>query len=246
MIDPEARYRGAENQLYRVEIHRGGAAEPGGATFKWSRENGSVAFPILRRSDATDTVTVALGSLGRDRRLGLREHDWVELSDDNTTLSGERPPLLVVASIDRDEFEVVLKGTTTSQVGEDPAAHPVLRRWDHDGTTGDDGALTVVASADPTAWIDLEDGIQIQFPTSEGPASEYRAGDYWLVPARTATGDVEWPRTNGTIADALPPRGIVHHDAPLAIVHADGQGEFTVETPDCRVLFEPMKNVNEA
>src|SRR5262249_27675797 len=37
---PEAHYRGAENQLYRVEIHRGGEANA--ATFKWSRDNGSM------------------------------------------------------------------------------------------------------------------------------------------------------------------------------------------------------------
>src|SRR6266508_1258727 len=35
-------YKGAENRLYRVEIHGDGA--PGSATFKWSRDNGFVAF----------------------------------------------------------------------------------------------------------------------------------------------------------------------------------------------------------
>ena len=42
IIPPSNRYRGAENQLYRVEVHRGGpvakAGTPGGPTFKWSRE----------------------------------------------------------------------------------------------------------------------------------------------------------------------------------------------------------------
>jgi hypothetical protein len=36
-------YRGTENRLYRVEIHHPGAAADG-ATFKWSRDNGSVVF----------------------------------------------------------------------------------------------------------------------------------------------------------------------------------------------------------
>jgi hypothetical protein len=35
--------------------------------------------------------------------------------------------------------------------------------------------------------IDLEDGIQIQFLTG----GKYPTGDYWLIPARVATGDVE-------------------------------------------------------
>ncbi|HEX8919833.1 MAG TPA: DUF6519 domain-containing protein, partial [Pyrinomonadaceae bacterium] len=35
---PDSKYRGVENHLYRVEIHRGGNASE--ATFKWSRDNG--------------------------------------------------------------------------------------------------------------------------------------------------------------------------------------------------------------
>jgi hypothetical protein len=38
-IAATAGYRRLENQLYRVEVHEGGASP----TFKWSRENGSVA-----------------------------------------------------------------------------------------------------------------------------------------------------------------------------------------------------------
>src|SRR6185295_12384916 len=59
-IQPEAQYRGPENQLYRVEFQRGGIAwdgaidgeRPGGnaktaATFKWSRDNSSISYQIL-------------------------------------------------------------------------------------------------------------------------------------------------------------------------------------------------------
>ena len=49
---------------------------------------------------------------------------------------------------------------------------------------------------DATQWIALEDGILIQFQPVQSPgtgANTYRTGDYWLVPARVATGDVEWP-----------------------------------------------------
>ena len=41
---PAAGYRGLENQLYRVEIHQHG--DESTATFKWSRENGSVVVAI--------------------------------------------------------------------------------------------------------------------------------------------------------------------------------------------------------
>ncbi|WP_194825068.1 DUF6519 domain-containing protein [Nocardia sp. XZ_19_231] len=247
VIDPEARYRGAENQLYRVEIHRGGPAcreyASSGATFKWSRENGSVAFPILQQwRDNRGSVVLTLGSVGRDARLGLKEGDWVELSDDATALAFASPPLLQVASVDRDEFEVVLTGATHDGVGTQPDLHPVLRRWDHDAASEFEGALPVRESSGDDGWIDLEDGIRIQFATGEGPEREYRTGDYWLVPARTATGDVEWPWSIGSAPDALPPRGVVHHYAPLAEMAVDDR-VFTVTT-DCRRLFAPLENVN--
>jgi hypothetical protein len=49
-------YTGAENRLYRIEIHRGGAA--GAATFRWSRDNNATvppangAVPVVERSPA--------------------------------------------------------------------------------------------------------------------------------------------------------------------------------------------------
>ena len=240
-----AGYLGLENQLYRVEVHRGGTARgdaaTGGATFKWSRANGSVAFPILRRTDAAGNVTVRLGPLGTDRRLPLNPGDWVELSDDTTVLGAAgHPPLLVVESVDHHELDVVLSGTLSSTVADDQSLHPVLRRWDHDGglANGDEGALLVVESADDTGWIDLEDGIEIQFPHTAD--NTYRTGDYWLVPARTATAEVEWPTTTDATgthwAAALPPRGITHHYAPLAVITSDAMGVFSVKS-DCRRLF---------
>ncbi len=41
---PDSKYRGTENQLYRVEIHDGGTADT--AMFKWSRDNGSIATTL--------------------------------------------------------------------------------------------------------------------------------------------------------------------------------------------------------
>ena len=41
---PAAGYQGMENQLYRVEIHQSG--DLSSATFKWSRENGSVVTRV--------------------------------------------------------------------------------------------------------------------------------------------------------------------------------------------------------
>jgi hypothetical protein len=80
----------------------------------------------------------------------------------------------------------------------------------------------------------LEDGIQVQFQKlGETEYHKYRTGDYWLIPARTATGDVEWP---GPVEDpeVVPPHGIQHHYAPLALM--DGTGSIS---NDCRMEIDP-------
>src|SRR5262249_12971279 len=46
LVPPGTDYTGLENQLYRVEIHKGG--KPGEATFKWSRDNASVMTRVTQ------------------------------------------------------------------------------------------------------------------------------------------------------------------------------------------------------
>lgn len=236
-VDPESNYRGAENQLYRVEIHTGSTLAPGEAgevTFKWSRENGSVVFPILQLNGAQ----AILEHLGRDDRYSLLEGDWVEIVDDGITLRNEANPLLKVASIDRDRLAVTLEapeGVNLPEYDETTTAHPYLRRWDHkerDTTLGypalgEDGAM-VLEEAD---WLVLEDGIQVYFEADADRPAVYRTGDYWLIPARTATGDVEWPGEPDA-PEFLPPHGIQHAYAPLAVISQAAGGDVRFE--DCR------------
>src|SRR5262249_44452524 len=113
IVHPEARYRGPENQLYRVEVHQGGTAGPaeragaaGPARFVWSRENGSVIFPIRE----IDGVWVTLGSLGRDDKLDLHVGDWTEVTDDASASRGEPAPLLQVVELDVAGRRVQLSG----------------------------------------------------------------------------------------------------------------------------------------
>ena len=199
VIPPESRFRGAENQLYRVEVHKGGVAtgDATSATFKWSRENGSVTFPIRALAGTTAT----LEHLGRDLHLSLRPGDWVEVVDDAITVSEQAGPLAQVDVVDRDNLTVTLtlpSGITSLPVYSESTAgatHALLRRWDHAGDTAAfGGAVQITEQADTeqgrkTGWIKLEDGVEIWFATG----GQYRAGDYWLIPARTTTGDVEWP-----------------------------------------------------
>jgi hypothetical protein len=242
---PDARYRGAENQLYRVEIHRKGSAwdgtvdengNPAGnaqtaATCKWSRDDGSVVFPILKLADSDGTTTVELAHLGRDNDASLQPGDWVEIVDDEYDLKHRAEPLLKVISVDRVDMRVTLEGKPSSPVGQNPAQHPLLRRWDHRAGAAEigglqlhEGAALIRESSDAVDWLVLEDGVQVQFqtPKSGAPENTYRSGDYWLIPARTATGDVEWPKEKDKEGKdqpaALTPHGVQHHYAPIAIV----------------------------
>ena len=235
-----ARYVGAENRLYRVEIHSGGGA--GGATFKWSQENGSVAFPILSIAGKE----VVLGRLGDASHFDLKVGHWVEIVDDDLTLQGLAEPLRQVAAIDRDEARVTLNAPPAT-ARDDRAKHPLLRRWDHGADpTAPHGLHLDEPSGAGRVWIDdgspggnstwrLEDGVHIEF--CQPGESAFRCGDYWLIPARTATGDVEWP---GPARDPAPlaPRGVAHHYAPLAVLVSRDR-RVTVEA-DCRLTFEPL------
>lgn len=249
-VDPAARYRGLENQLYRVEIHAPGAADPerAGASYKWSRDNGAIVFPLAGAPviDAVgSSTTVSLTTLGHDDAHGLEAHTWVELVDDLVTLRGAAGSLLRVHSVDRDSFSVVLEGQADPGIGVDPRLHPYLRRWDHSGDPAAGGAVPVVESAEePLVWRGLEDGVQVIFPGAvDGNAATYRTGDYWLIPARTATGSVEWPRLGeeaGLNPQPLPPKGIEHVYASLAAVGPDPAGGRLPVFADSRKFFGPL------
>lgn len=217
VIAADARYRGCENQLYRVEVHHGGLAgtteAPTAASFKWSRENGSVIFPVVKtannpQSDGTMQVVVTLANLGRDQRLGLAVKDWVELVDDDYSLSQLAYPLLQVIAIDAADSLVTLAvqpGDTAYAVG-GAGKHPLLRRWDQSLQLDAHGCVPLIEGE----AIDLEDGVQISFE----PGGVYATGDYWLIPARVAgNGTLDWPK-DGDKGAALKSFGM-HHIAVL-------------------------------
>src|SRR5262249_3390335 len=59
--------------------------------------------------------------------------------------------------------------------------------------------------------LELEDGIQVVFDSApqDGHPPRYRSGDYWLIPARAATGDIEWPRDGNGKPLSRPPHGTI-------------------------------------
>lgn len=245
LISPQARYRGFENQLYRVEIRRGGTAQgpataeaqPGAsvATFVWSRENASVIFAVA--DIAGERVRLAAG--WHDARFGLNVGDFVEISDDVAELTGRVDDLRRVVAWDADSLTVTLDATPFITT-DDPARRVILRLWNHVARPGDPNAAPL---ADDNALLlvegrplPLEDGITVEFPggTANSPA-RYRTGDYWLIPARTASADIIWPRDATGAALPRPPAGIVHHYAPLA-----GFPDATGAATDLRRIIQPL------
>ncbi|MEV0172044.1 DUF6519 domain-containing protein [Streptomyces sp. NPDC050803] len=228
LVRPDARYRGPENQLYRVEVHEGGAAKD--ATFKWSRENGSVVFPV----DELDGTWVQLASLGHDDKLDLDVGDLVELTDTAYASRLEPLPLLRVEELDLPGRRVRLSAEPEPGVGRLAHLNPFLRRWDHHEGPKRKGRTTALrGGAVPVAegeWLPLEDGVEVYFAKD----ATYRTGDHWIIPARTATGSVEWPTDPARRPLLRAPAGIARHFAPLALV----KGEYGAV--DLRLAFGPL------
>ena len=243
IISADARYRGVDNRLYCVEIHDPGDPQaknpPKPATFKWSPDNGAIVYPIR---DLQGKV-VHLDSLGRDDRTAIMINDWVEVVDDDVTLNERVHPLLQVVDVQRSSMTVTLSAQPEGNAGTDPAKHPILRRW-----ASNEIPIREAKNAHD-GWYELSDGVEVQFTHVDLLSDEvqkkaggnlklttWRAGDYWLVPARTATGDVIWPSdtdAKGTsVPLAVPPHGVEHHFAPLGTINPVG------EIHDLRYTFD--------
>jgi len=242
-LAPNTGYTGQENQLYRVEIHEGGTAssKPVG-TFKWSRDDASVATAVTGISQAGKVLTV--NSTGKDDVLRFSPNDWVEITDDWLELNGQHGELHQVALVN-DGAHTITLSTAVSATSfpvdandlTDPTRHTRLVRWDQggkvfeaDGTTlwvdlnaaGSTGDIPIPPAG--TSLI-LENGIIVSFDLNPTTGS-FNIGDYWTFAARTADGTVE------RLVEA-PPRGIHHHYARLAILPLGG-------TPsDCRIEWPP-------
>ncbi len=254
MASPEARYRGMENQLYRVEIHQGGPAldntgsnQDEAATFKWSRDTATVVATLKRK--AGDRLIV---SGLRDLSRWFTAGNWVEITHDALELQGLPGTLVRLARVDGETLTIdpyTASGTIYdpgSKFANLPVTNLKARRWDQkqpeEGLLKE-GALPI----EEDDLMELEDGVVIKFEPGPPPA-QYRTGDYWLIPARVATGDVEWPQVS--IPDAghpgktirqpkpLSPHGVEHHYAPLAVATLDNGLPSAIV--DLRHKFPPL------
>ena len=253
-------YTGLENQFYRVEIHQPGTLEasavpPGNlaagiATFKWSRDNGSVISGVTTIANVTNSAgnpasQLAVQSLGRDQMLGFAPGNWIEILDDSTEFSQIAGELHQIDTIDFAAKTITLATTlgTGFPAGDtDPSLHTRIRRWDQSGKVYEQDGSTVWWDIDAQGSADipvppagttliLENGITVSFDLSSSTGG-FNPGDFWTFAARTATGQVEK-------LNKAAPRGIHHHYARLSIV------SFPNSATDCRTKWPPSTGESE-
>ena len=213
LLPTDAGYRGLENRLYRVEVHTGNEEGDSldGVTLKWSRSNAASVSAVK----VNDGDTVEVTSLGADEE-GLRAAPLVELFD----RINERTPspgtlLEPIANVDPANNRIEFPQDVSDANGR-PWDTGTLRarRWDG-----------VISDVEAGEEIEIEMGIHVSFTQGS-----YRPGDYWLIPARTATGQID--ELDNTL-----PVGIEHHFAKLAVAQLDNG---TVSVADCRPCLRPI------
>lgn len=218
IVAPGAGYRRLENQHYRVEVHEKGNL--GAATFKWSRDNGSV----VTKWESQNVNDLTVSSIGRDNVLSFGSGQWVELIDDTIELSGKPGTLVQLVKAQGNVLTIDPATATGPTAIAGFPRNPRIRRWD----------MAALLKPNNQNWIDLEYGVRVRFTTGS-----YHTGGYWLIPARTATADVEWPVDSATNEPATQlPFGIQHHYCRLAVATFDGTNWTTIS--DCRDVFPPL------
>ena len=213
LVPTSGGYRRLENQLYRVEVSSVTSTKSG---YKWSRDNASMASKV--KSSDQNAATIVVEDAGRDDVIGFAGAKYVELSDESLTLNGQAGALLEVEAVTGTSIRVKNPANVSLALG----TNAILRRWDG------------IGDLKANSPAELEDGVQIEFD-----GGTFGVGDYWLIPARTLTGKVEWPRNSSGITTFEARHGTIHHYAPLAIVSFAGSA-FGSAVQDCRKLFPPL------
>lgn len=226
--DDAGGFRGLENQLYRVEIERGGnfwngeeTTKAGSLTLKWSRDNGSVVYPAL-----FEDSRAVLKTKWRDGSRAIKKDDIVELLD----LSGENGVLVKVEKVGEEDGKQVIQFATPDDfvVPEDAQKkrHIFVRRWDHSDRKNfplnSGGVLVRQSNSTPneSVEISLEDNIKVKL--SEPDGAKFKEGDYWIIPARAAIRDLIWPKDANGDSEPRNAQYTQHHYAPIAFVQPDG------------------------
>ncbi|WP_223525354.1 Ig-like domain-containing protein [Pseudomonas sp. A-B-26] len=225
LLAPEAGYRRLENLLYRVEIHDDGSVSAD-QRYKWSRDNGSIETRVVRWLGEPTADEFEVASLGRDAYLAITAGCWLEFFDDTYELLGRPGTLVQVLKTEGNIVTLDLASATGSLDKALYLSNPRVRRWDG-------WAKLVPAAANlNSGWVELEEGVEIKFIPGK-----YRVGDFWTIPARTATADIEWPLVANKPAFQSP-QGVLRAFTRLALLNCQAGVWSTLS--DCRQLFPAL------
>ncbi|MDD4446978.1 MAG: DUF6519 domain-containing protein [Methanothrix sp.] len=225
ILQQGAGYHGLGNQLYRVEIHQQG--KTGLATFKWSRDNGSVLCAV----EKIVGNSITLQNCGQGIQDVFLPGQLIEISDELRDLRGVPGMLATVQSVDGNTL-VVAESSKINARDFPLSNKPKVRLWDcqpNNKRANNDGSLKTGSD-----WIGLETGIMVRFESN----GDYRCGDYWLIPARRATGQIQWPHGEN---EFVPRLGIIRHRCSLAVLQKSG--ELWSVLKDCRRVFPPLTEI---
>jgi len=236
MLPPSAGFQGLQNQLYRIEILNGGFESE--ATFIWSRDNGMVETSIVSVNTTTPNV-VTVNSLGTDDLHSFSINDWVEIVDRDGELSGTPRFLaqIVAPAPDPVSLQITLSASVPQPYLDGINSPPVpttnyyrLKRWDMSGT----GVTANGIQIKPNTWMPIEEGVQVWFTDGH-----YAPRAWWLIPARTATADIEWPpfQVPNTEPIPQPPSGINCHFCRIGTIDSE---PMPWTFGDCRNFFPPL------
>lgn len=253
-------YTGVENQNYRVQIHKGGGV--GTATFKWSRENGSVMTGVTKISTAANAnnnnvSVLTVTSLGRDQVLNFSNGDWVELLNDTVELDGQPDAnsnafgapgqLCQIDTADPATNTITLTAKLSNASfpdgTPDAALNTRIRRWDQKGIV-----YSVDSTGKQTQYFDLsgsDGGIPVP---AAGTLLELENGvtaAFSLDSSGTTflSGDF-WSFSARTFDGSVdqvkdaPPFGVHHHYTKLGVVTFPASGS-TANATDCRTPWKP-------
>ena len=251
-------YTGAENQLYRIEIHTPGGPGGTGATFKWSRENASVQTAVTAigtgSTNAGPTAAaLTVQSLGRDQVLGFQNGNWIEITDawhDNAGLPGE---LYKIDHVDIPTSSIILTSQLSANFSSTTLANannPYTRiiRWDQAGwvynvESGSQQQYVDLDGTDAAGALNgtlgipipsdgspvvLENGVAVTFSLALANGN-FLPMDFWNFTARASDGTISQP-----ISPA--PQGIAHHFTNLGIVTFSTSSNGA---KDCRQPWPP-------
>lgn len=163
------------NQLYRVEIHEASTGDDAaGATFKWSRDNGSIVAAWRGGTGTSNDLAIIAG------RTPVREGQFLEFTHDALELLG-RPGILRKIVLVRESSP----GVQRVEVDDASGIAELLNAFVDDAPNNRfrkvriwDSAATPVQGTSVDRPL-VGGGVRVRFPNNK-----YRTGDAWSFPVR--------------------------------------------------------------